>query len=206
MTNEEGGASMKRRTFIIATTCLASALATPGIAATTKKKEYRHLKARFVKVEDDDLLTIVKVDGSVSRPTPRDLEYWRKVFEEAQYDKDFHFHSLPKNGRSYWEVFDDKYGKTSLFRVTVNEIVWADPSQSFYTINSVEFGKLLIRSVKNKGVEATKRIFGVYGNLKGLADDDHIQYVFVSDCSPENPCLDTERCPRCRAFPSGSGG
>ena len=25
-------------------------------------------------------------------------------------------------------------------------------------------------------------------------------------CSSENPCLDTEVCPRCRTFPSGSGG
>lgn len=165
---------MKRRAFIIATTCLA-ALAAPGVAAA--KGTYagfdwakRRLKARFVKVEDEDPLTIVKVDGSVCRPTPKDLEHWRKVFEEAQFDPPL------KNGRSYWEVFE---GKRSLLKVTVRDIIIADPSQSFNSINSVEFGKLLLKSVKNKGVEATKRIFGAYGDLEGLADDDHIQYVFA---------------------------
>lgn len=37
-------------------------------------------------------ITVVKIGGNAEgeyRPTPQDLEYWRTVFEEAQYDKDF---------------------------------------------------------------------------------------------------------------------
>ena len=37
-------------------------------------------------------ITLVKVGGSAEgeyRPTPEDLEYWRNIIEEAQYDKDF---------------------------------------------------------------------------------------------------------------------
>ena len=161
---------MKRRTFIVATACLSTALAAPAIAAP---KPRSNLKAKFIKVEDQltpEGITVVKVNTE-TKPTPADLEHWRKVFEEAQYDKDFHFHSPPKNGHSYWEVFD---GKTSLFKVTVNEIVWADPNQSFYTINSVDFGKLLLKSVRNKGVEKTKQLFNVQPSL---ADDDHVQYI-----------------------------
>jgi hypothetical protein len=34
-------------------------------------------------------LTLVKIGSQEFRPTPIDLEHWRNVFEEAQYDKDF---------------------------------------------------------------------------------------------------------------------
>jgi hypothetical protein len=34
-------------------------------------------------------LTLVKIGSQEFRPTPVDLEAWRQVFEEAQYDKDF---------------------------------------------------------------------------------------------------------------------
>ena len=34
-------------------------------------------------------ITVVKVGGPEYKPTPTDLEQWRQVFEEAQYDKDF---------------------------------------------------------------------------------------------------------------------
>lgn len=34
-------------------------------------------------------LTLVKIGNGEFRPTPIDLEHWRNVFEEAQYDKDF---------------------------------------------------------------------------------------------------------------------
>lgn len=34
-------------------------------------------------------LTLVKIGGTDYRPSPVDLEAWRTVFEEAQYDKDF---------------------------------------------------------------------------------------------------------------------
>jgi hypothetical protein len=27
-----------------------------------------------------------------------------------------------------------------------------------------------------------------------------------TECTPEDPCLDTVRCPKCKTFPSGSGG
>lgn len=34
-------------------------------------------------------ITVVKIGDETSRPTPADLDAWRQVFEQAQYDKDF---------------------------------------------------------------------------------------------------------------------
>ena len=34
-------------------------------------------------------LTLVKIGSDEFRPGPLDLDAWRQVFEEAQYDKDF---------------------------------------------------------------------------------------------------------------------
>jgi hypothetical protein len=108
---------MKRRTFIVATTCIASALAAPGIAIAAPRKT---LKARFVK-----------------RVVPRGPRF--------------------PHDHAFWEVFE---GKDSLFKVTVRQIVRADPEQSYYTVNSVKFGKLILKSVRNKGIEKTKEILG----------------------------------------------
>lgn len=47
------------------------------------------------KIESDvnplfpNALTLVKVGGNGYSPTPKDLEHWRDIFEEAQHDKDF---------------------------------------------------------------------------------------------------------------------
>lgn len=160
---------MKRRVFIIATACLSTALAAPGLLSAKEKMrlerltDHGKLMAKFVKFANDP------------------------------------------SAQSYWEVVRNK---KSLFKVTVDQIIRADPEQSYSEIATWQFGKLILKSIRNKGLERTKAILGVYGDLRGLANDDHIQYMLVNGriCIPEDPCLDTENCPRCKTFPSGSGG
>jgi hypothetical protein len=47
-------------------------------------------------------LTLVKIGSNEFRPTPTDLDHWRNVFAEAQYDKDFKIFFAPRcNDRAH---------------------------------------------------------------------------------------------------------
>jgi hypothetical protein len=55
------------------------------------KKLKKAYKAKEAKIKIDKTinpLTLVKIGDETYTPTPSDLEAWRKVFEDAQYDKD----------------------------------------------------------------------------------------------------------------------
>jgi hypothetical protein len=58
-------------------------------------KDFPHMKSEHVTTEEIDTssdkhqVVLVKVGNNEYKPTASDLEYWRDIFEMAQYDKDF---------------------------------------------------------------------------------------------------------------------
>jgi hypothetical protein len=78
-------------------------------------EKYPHMKGAPIEVSENAFdsdpdyhcVTLVKVGSENFQPTAADLEAWRQVFEDAQYDKDFKIFT-----HSSVEVQQIKFGKS----------------------------------------------------------------------------------------------
>ena len=128
-------------------------------------------------------LTLVMIGDQEFRPTPVDLEHWRNVFEEAQYDKDFKIftHNAVKVERvGYGQgIFDTSNDVTQLIKeiyigLMVPSVIM-DGSDTTYATGSVALDVLRQRYMQFRQMMTTwlkRKIFAPISQIQ-----DFYEYV-----------------------------
>jgi len=128
-------------------------------------------------------LTLVKIGDNEFRPTPTDLEHWRNVFEECQYDKDFKIFShnaVDVQRIGYGQgIYDTSADITQLIKETYIGLmvpsVIMDGSDTTYATGSVALDVLRQRYVQFRQMMSTwlrRKIFAPISQI-----NDFYEYI-----------------------------
>jgi hypothetical protein len=153
---------MKRREFIVVSACGAGALLVPGIVAARSR-----LKAKFVEIKE---LSGTTCNVKLTSGTSDHGDGGAMVLHTGN--------SAYCRAKSHWDVYE---GDRLILNATVEEITRGRPSMPYDGVASKEFGRVILRSIRDNGLKNTARFLGTktvdqwqaiekkYGNLRGSA-------------------------------------